>query len=102
VEKTVDEETERIVDTGVTEQALKGAQAQLRRDWLDRLAHPGSRAEELCAGEAYLGDPTAMEGHLDRMPEITVDDVRAVAAEHLLPGHRAVLTYEVRAQGAPA
>ena len=102
VEKTVDEETERIVGTGVTETALEGARAQLRRDWLDRLAHPGSRAEELCAGEAYLGDATVMDGRMNRIQEITEDDIRAVAAEHLRPGNRAVLTYEPRAQGAPA
>ncbi|MEU6522677.1 pitrilysin family protein [Streptomyces sp. NPDC046924] len=102
VEKTVDEETERLVETGVTEAALKGAQAQLRRDWLDRLAHPGSRAEELCAQEAYLGNAAGIDHRLEQMAGVTVDDVRTAAAAYLTPGNRAVLTYDPRQDGAPA
>ncbi|WP_367045603.1 pitrilysin family protein [Streptomyces sp. Je 1-332] len=101
VEKTVDEETERLVGTGVTATALKGAQAQLRRDWLDRLAHPGSRAEELCAQEAYLGNAAGVDGRLERLSAITIDEVRSAASTYLTPGNRAVLTYEQYEDGAP-
>ncbi|NEB12058.1 insulinase family protein [Streptomyces coelicoflavus] len=100
VEKAVDEETERLVESGVTAAALKGGQAQLRRDWLDRLAHPGSRAEELCAQEAYLGNAAGIDERLDRLAALTAEEVSAAAAAYLAPENRAVLTYEPSESGA--
>ncbi|MEU6620093.1 pitrilysin family protein [Streptomyces litmocidini] len=94
VERAVDEEVERLADGGVTEDALRGARAQIRRDWHDRLAHPVGRAEELCAQEAHFGDATRCDRHLEGVLDVGAADVGAAAGDLLAPARRAVLTYE--------
>ncbi|MER6099894.1 pitrilysin family protein [Streptomyces sp. NPDC001728] len=94
VERAVDGEIERLADGGVTDDALEGARAQIRRDWHDRLAHPAGRADELCAQEAYFGDATRCDRHLAGVLDIGAAEVGAAAAGLLSPARRAVLTYE--------
>ncbi|MFJ7956339.1 M16 family metallopeptidase [Streptomyces sp. NPDC096319] len=94
VERAVDGEIDRLADGGVTEDALEGARAQIRRDWHDRLAHPAGRADELCAQEAYFGDATRCDRHLASVLDVGAAEVAAAAAELLAPARRAVLTYE--------
>ncbi|MGW4704481.1 M16 family metallopeptidase, partial [Streptomyces sp. NPDC004285] len=94
LERAVDEEIDRLADGGVTEDALEGARAQIRRDWHDRLAHPAGRADELCAQEAYFGDASRCDRHLAGVLDVGAAEVGAAAADLLGPAHRAVLSYE--------
>ncbi|MDX3355497.1 pitrilysin family protein [Streptomyces sp. ME01-24h] len=94
VERTVDEEIERLADGEATEPALEGARAQIRRDWHDRLAHPAGRADELCAQEAYFGDAARVDTHLAGVLDVPTEQVRAAAADLLAPARRAVLLYD--------
>ena len=73
---------------------LERAQAQLEREWLDRLTTVGGRADELCRYAVLFGDPRLALTAVDRALEVTGDEVRAIAADRLRPDNRAVLVYE--------
>ena len=100
IEAAVDEELARLGTQAPSAAEMERAQALLERGWLDRLATVASRADALCRYAVLFDDPrlafTAINGLLD----ITAEEVRAMAAERLRPGNRAVLVYDrVSAEG---
>ncbi|TNM31838.1 M16 family metallopeptidase [Streptomyces sedi] len=94
IEAAVDEELARFAAEGPTPEEMERAQAQLEREWLDRLATVGGRADELCKYAVLFGDPTLALTAVQRILTITPDEVRAVAAARLRPDNRGVLVYE--------
>ncbi|WP_097232716.1 M16 family metallopeptidase [Streptomyces zhaozhouensis] len=94
IEAAVDEELARFAAEGPTPEELERAQAQLEREWLDRLATVGGRADELCKYAVLFGDPTLALTAVQRILTITPEEVRAVAAARLRPDNRGVLVYE--------
>ncbi|WP_431962562.1 M16 family metallopeptidase [Actinacidiphila sp. bgisy160] len=94
IEAAVDEELARFAEEGPTPEEMERAQAQLEREWLDRLATVGGRADELCRYAVLFGDPQLALTAVKRILDITADEVRAVAAATLRPDNRAVLVYE--------
>ncbi|QMU72195.1 pitrilysin family protein [Streptacidiphilus sp. P02-A3a] len=102
VEAAVDEELARFAAEGPTPEELERAQAQIEREWLDRLETVNGRADELCRFAVLFGDPKLVNSALDKVLDITAEEVRRVAADHLTPGNRAVLTYEPAAPEAAA
>ncbi|MFF7679558.1 M16 family metallopeptidase [Actinacidiphila glaucinigra] len=94
VEAAVDEELTRFAEEGPTPEEMERAQAQLEREWLDRLATVGGRADELCRYAVLFGDPQLALTAVKRILDITADEVRAVAAATLRPDNRAALVYE--------
>jgi predicted Zn-dependent peptidase len=94
IEAAVDDELARFAAEGPSAEELERAQAQLEREWLDRLATVGGRADELCRYAVLFGDPQLALTAVPRILEITAEEVRAVAAARLRPDNRAVLVYE--------
>ena len=94
IEAAVDEELARFAEQGPTAEEMERAQAQLEREWLDRLATVGGRADELCRFAVLFGDPQLALTAVDRVLAITPEEVKAVAAARLRPDNRAVLVYE--------
>ncbi|TDC79476.1 M16 family metallopeptidase [Streptomyces hainanensis] len=94
IETAVDEELARFAEEGPTPEEMERAQAQLEREWLDRLATVGGRADELCKYAVLFGDPQLALTAVRRILEITPDEVREAAAARLRPDNRAVLVYE--------
>ncbi|WP_458088609.1 M16 family metallopeptidase [Streptomyces malaysiensis] len=94
IEAAVDEELARFAEEGPTPQEMERAQAQIEREWLDRLATVGGRADELCRYAVLFGDPQLALTAVERVLDITPEEVRAVAAARLRPDNRAVLVYE--------
>ncbi|MBU3870147.1 insulinase family protein [Streptomyces sp. 4503] len=94
IETAVDEELARFAEEGPTPQEMERAQAQIEREWLDRLATVGGRADELCRYAVLFGDPQLALTAVERVLDITAEEVRAVAAARLRPDNRAVLVYE--------
>ncbi|MCC9309239.1 insulinase family protein [Kitasatospora sp. RB6PN24] len=94
IELAVDEELARFAAEGPTTEELERAQAQIEREWLDRLTTVAGRADELCRFAVLFGDPKLVNGAVARVLDITADEVRAVAAARLRPDNRAVLVYE--------
>ncbi|MFC7471276.1 M16 family metallopeptidase [Actinomadura keratinilytica] len=94
VETAVDEELARFAAEGPTAEEMERAQAQLEREWLDRLGTVASRADELCRYAVLFGDPQLALSAVGRVLDVTADEVRQAAAERLRPDNRAVLVYE--------
>jgi predicted Zn-dependent peptidase len=94
VESAVAEELARFAEDGPTPEELERAQAQIEREWLDRLDTVAGRADELCRYAVLFGDPGLVNTALGKVLDITAEEVRAVAARCLRPENRAVLTYE--------
>ncbi|UED88678.1 M16 family metallopeptidase [Streptomyces profundus] len=94
IEAAVEEELTRFAEEGPSPEEMERAQAQLEREWLDRLATVGSRADELCKYAVLFGDATLALTAVRRILEITPEEVRAVAAARLRSDNRGVLVYE--------
>ncbi|MGQ4515471.1 insulinase family protein [Streptomyces sp. DW26H14] len=94
IEAAVDEELARLAEEGPTDEEMERAQAQLEREWLDRLGTVADRADELCRYTVLFGDPQLALTAVQRVLDITAEEVKAVAAARLRPDNRAVLVYE--------
>ncbi|MER6313197.1 pitrilysin family protein, partial [Streptomyces sp. NPDC001581] len=94
IEAAVDEELARFAAEGPTAEEMERAQAQLEREWLDRLSTVAGRADELCRFAVLFGDPQLALTAVRRVLDITAEEVQAVAAARLRPDNRAVLVYE--------
>ncbi len=94
IDTAVDEELARFAADGPTAEELERAQAQIEREWLDRLTTVAGRADELCRYAVLFGDPALLNDALPKVLDITAEEVQAVAAARLRPDNRAVLVYE--------
>lgn len=94
IEAAVDEELARFAAEGPTAAEMERAQAQLEREWLDQVATVAGRADELCKYAVLFGNPQLALTTVQRILEITPEEVRALAAARLRPDNRAVLVYE--------
>ncbi|MEU8513008.1 pitrilysin family protein [Kitasatospora sp. NPDC048722] len=94
IDTAVDEELARFAAEGPTPEELERAQAQIEREWLDRLTTVAGRADELCRYAVLFGDPKLLNDALPKVLDVTAEEVRAVAKARLHPDNRAVLAYE--------
>ncbi|MEU6530089.1 pitrilysin family protein [Streptomyces sp. NPDC046928] len=94
IEAAVDEELARFAAEGPTAEEMERAQAQLEREWLDRLGTCAGRADELCRYAVLFGDPQLAFTAVQRVLDVTAEEVQAVAQARLRPDNRAVLVYE--------
>jgi predicted Zn-dependent peptidase len=78
----------------VLPQKMERAQAQLEREWLDRLGTVAGRADELCRYATLFGDPRLAFTTVRRLLDVTAEEVQEIAASRLRPDNRAVLVYE--------
>ncbi|WP_316527276.1 M16 family metallopeptidase [Kitasatospora brasiliensis] len=90
----VDEELARFAAEGPTPEELERAQAQIEREWLDRLTTVAGRADELCRYAVLFGDPKLLNDALPKVLDVTAEEVQAVAKARIHPDNRAVLVYE--------
>jgi predicted Zn-dependent peptidase len=94
IEAAVDEELTRLRAEAPGAGEMERAQALVEREWLDRLGTVAGRADELCRYALLFGDPRLAFTAVNRILDITAEEVRAVAAARLRPDNRAVLVYE--------
>ena len=94
IEAAVDEELTGLRAEAPSAEEMERAQALVEREWLDRLGTVAGRADELCRYAVLFGDPQLAFTAVNRILDITAEEVRAVAAARLRPDNRAVLVYE--------
>jgi predicted Zn-dependent peptidase len=99
IEAAVDEELARLGAQAPSAGELERAQALLERQWLDRLGRVAGRADTLCRYAVLFGDPQLAFTAVDRILDVTAQEVQAVAAARLRPDNRAVLAYEPQGAG---
>lgn len=98
VEAALHEETMalRTVETRDVERAVH----LMETAELSMLQQMGERADQLSMFASLFDDPGRINTELDRIRDVTADEVRAFAERFLVPDNRAVLTY-VPAEGKP-
>jgi predicted Zn-dependent peptidase len=94
IEAAVDEELARLGTEAPTAEEMERAQALLEREWLDRLGTVAGRADKLCRYAVLFGDPQLALTAVNRILDVTAEEVRAISAARLRPDNRAVLVYE--------
>ncbi|HYZ54212.1 MAG TPA: pitrilysin family protein [Streptosporangiaceae bacterium] len=94
IEAAVGEELARLGAEPPAAEEMERAQALLEREWLDRLGTVAGRADELCRYAVLFGDPQLAFTAVNRIFDVTAEEVRAVAAARLRRDNRAVLVYE--------
>ena len=94
IEAAVDEELARLRAEAPGPEEMERAQALVQREWLDRLDTVAGRADELCRYAVLFGDPQLAFTAVNRILDVTAEEVRAVATARLRPDNRAVLAYE--------
>ena len=72
----------------------QGLIALIETDLVNALERVASRADQLSMFELYFGEPERVNTLLDRLRDVTVEQIRVFAREHFGPDNRAVLAYE--------
>jgi predicted Zn-dependent peptidase len=93
VERAFEEELARLGKELVTDDELARARALIETFELEALQRVDERADRLAMYATLLDDPDMINRQLDRYLAVTAADIRAVAAEFLVPENRVVLTY---------
>ncbi len=92
-EDLVCEELDSFADSGPTPVELEAALADTERSWLEALAAQDERADLICQHTMLQGDAGYVNTYLDRMREVTAEQVRQAADTWLRPRNRAVVAY---------
>jgi zinc protease len=93
VEAHACEELERFAAEGPTPVEMESALAQAERAWLSSLASQEERADHIGHHTLLQDAPGYINTFLDRLGEVTAEQVRDAAAQWLTPQARAVVAY---------
>ncbi len=85
------EEVEALADVGQRE--VDRAIALTETDLVRTLEHVAERADLLSMFDLYFDDPGRLNRELDRLREVTPDQIRRFAEQRLGPDNRAIVTY---------
>ena len=91
LEKAMTREMEALIDT--REEEINRAISLIETDLVRTLERVAERADLLSMFDLYFGDPGRLNGELDRLRSVTLNDVRTFVTDQLGPDNRAVLTY---------
>ena len=89
IEKAVNEEVERLLKDGITEEELERVKAQRRSSYvrgLESVGGFGGKSDILAMNAVYEGDPGAYRKTLARLEAATTEDVEAAARRWLTAG----------------
>lgn len=89
VEKVLNEEIERLLTDGITEDELERVKAQYRSSFvrgLERIGGFGGKSDLLASNAVYEGDPGAYRISMALLSAATTDDVEAAARRWLTAG----------------
>ncbi len=86
-------ELDRFIDQGPTDEEMESVLAETERGWLSSLASQDERADHICHYGALHEDAAYVNTFLDRVAQVTPEQVREAAATWLRPSSRAVVAY---------
>ena len=93
----IDEEVQRMIRDGVTEEELQKARNSREAQLAGRFGTMASRARGLAHYHLYFGDTDLVNTELNNYLKVTREDIQRVAKKYLSPGGRNVLHYPVPA-----
>ncbi|WP_265445047.1 M16 family metallopeptidase [Flexivirga meconopsidis] len=92
-EKIAAEELSRLAAEPPTDAELEAARADVERWWLQSLAQQDERADVISAGMLLYDDPNQLNTYLDRVAEVSAEDVRRIAGAYVRPETAATVVY---------
>ncbi len=78
---------------GVREEEVDRAIALIETSFVKDIEQVGERADLLSMYETFFGEPERINTEIERLREVTLEDLRDFAGNHLGEDNRAVLTY---------
>jgi predicted Zn-dependent peptidase len=90
----VDEEFERILEMGVTDEELEKARNQVTHRFVARLSTVFQVGELLAHYASYFDDPNLVNSQIDKYHSISKEDVLKAARDFLVPENRTVILTE--------
>ncbi|HYC49551.1 MAG TPA: pitrilysin family protein [Gemmatimonadaceae bacterium] len=100
LEQEVAREIDQLVANGVTADELERAITLIQTDFVLALQSASERADRLSMFATYFGDPSLINGLVDRYRAVTVKDVNAFIRERMAEDNRASLLYVPRGNSA--
>ncbi|MGW8182116.1 MAG: M16 family metallopeptidase, partial [bacterium] len=94
--EAVDEELERIVNEGVTDEELEKARNQVTHRFIARLSTVYQVGELLAHYASYFDEPGLVNTQIDRYHEVTKEEVLSAAQRFLLRENRSIILTEPR------
>jgi zinc protease len=99
LEQEVAREIDTLHEHGANDVEVERAVALIQTDMVRSLQLAADRADRLSLFATYFGDPSLVNGEMDRYRAVTAGDVGAFAQEYLGRGNRVSLLYVPRATG---
>lgn len=93
LEKVMNEEVEKIVNKGVTQEELNKCRNQIEKDFVTQNQRVLGIVENLANYHVYYGNTNLINTELERYMKITTADLQAVAKKYLTQNNRLVLYY---------
>jgi predicted Zn-dependent peptidase len=78
---------------GVRQEEVDRAIALIETSFVKDIEQVGERADLLSMYETFFGEPERINTEIERLREVTLDDLRDFAGHHLGEDNRAILTY---------
>lgn len=98
LEKRLSAEIAKVATEGVTEAELTKAKNQYRAGKVNERQQSFAMTEAIQHATFYLGGPDAINTDLDRYANVTVADIKRVAATYLIPVNSMIVTVETEAK----
>lgn len=93
LEHAIDEQINRVIASGITEDDFQKLQAQIENAVVNRHASVAGIAESLAEAKTFFGDANEINKELDKYNRVTREDIQRVAQEYLESRGRVVLHY---------
>jgi len=89
IERAVDKELARVVESGITQDEMTRAQNRSIVEYAHQIENYDTRADLIGMLATYFGDPSLIQRWLDPYRAATASDLVRVAAKYLVPENRA-------------
>src|SRR5690606_39193010 len=93
LEQAIDEQINRVIAKGITENDFQKLRAQIENAVVNRHASVAGIAESLAEAKIFFGNADEINNELDKYNHVTREDIQRVAQEYLEPSGRVVLHY---------
>lgn len=94
IEALVNEELGKLKEEGVDERELQKAKNQLRAGQIMSRQTVFSKTQDLQHYRLYHGDPAEINDDIGRYMSVTIEDIKRVARQYLVPANRTVVIAE--------
>ncbi len=93
LKKLIDQEIDRVKDSVITDEEMEKLRNQVETDYVNQNATDAGIAENLAYYYTIYGNTNAINTELDKLMDVTKEDIKRVADKYLNENNRIVLYY---------